>query len=93
MVVDARQPHHRMLAQQVGLAASQFLSRGIIFVKAGELALDADELGAVGVSVVVEPVGEHQARSIVVGMLGDILNEGFLVIQGRLLLGGLSRRS
>src|SRR5207244_2423775 len=59
------------------------LVRGLVRAP-GELDLSADELGAVGLAVIVEPVGEDEARSVLVGMVGDVGQEGLFGSHGGL---------
>jgi hypothetical protein len=47
-----------------------------------QLDLDADELGAVGVAVLFQPVGVDQSGRIIVGVLDDGLQKGFIVGHG-----------
>jgi hypothetical protein len=53
---------------------------GVVAGQAFEAALGADEVGAVGVAVVVEPVGEDEARGVVLGRLLDGAEEGPLLV-------------
>jgi hypothetical protein len=50
--------------------------------QAGVLDLHADELGAVGVAVLVEPVGVDQAQRIIVRLLDDGTEESLFVGHG-----------
>jgi hypothetical protein len=44
----------------------------------GQLDLDADELGAVGLAVLVDPVGVNEAGGVVLGVVEDGLEQGLL---------------
>jgi hypothetical protein len=60
--------------QQLGFAFFQAVESGIVAGELGQLALHSDEFGSglvVGAALVVEPIGIHQSRHIVVGMFVD----------------------
>src|SRR5438067_1186431 len=63
------EPAFPIPSQQRLLALRKRRPARVISGQASQLALDADELGAVGVAVLVEPVGVHQPRRILVGVL------------------------
>jgi hypothetical protein len=70
--------------EQFAFAFAKGLLLGIILREVSAEALDADELGTIAVAVVVEPVGEHQARGIVVGVGDDVFEESLLVVHDSL---------
>src|SRR5262245_45872857 len=51
--------------------------------KPRQFALHADELGAVGIALFFEPVGVHQPRPVIVGILDDHLQERVVGGHGR----------
>jgi hypothetical protein len=62
-----------VLLQQLLLAEAEPHLGGVPGRQAGPLDLHADELGAVAVALLVEPVGVTEARGIVV----DVCDDGF----------------
>src|SRR5262249_33606637 len=66
-----------VLAEQLLLALLQGRPQRVVFVAFGEVELRADELGTVGLVVLLQPVGVHQARRVVVGVLDDVGQETF----------------
>src|SRR5262249_47024621 len=68
------------------LAALQRRLGRVVGVQAGALDLHADELGALGLTVFVQPVGIDQAQAIIVGVVGDVGEKplfGVLLLAGR----------
>ncbi len=66
-----------VFGQEVGLALGEGRASWLVRPVARQLDLRADELGSIRLAVIVEPVGEDQPRRVVVGMLKDVLVEGY----------------
>src|SRR5262249_39600453 len=78
----ALEPLLAVLAQQLPFALLQSGLPGVVLRQPGALALDADELGAGGVAILLQPVGVHQPWRVVIGALGDGRQEGLLGVHG-----------
>lgn len=76
---DAAGDHGEALPFAVGeqrpLLPLQGLPTWVVLGKAGEFALDPDEGGSLGLSVLLQPVGEGWAKPLVVGVGDDGLEE------------------
>src|SRR5262245_39863290 len=64
-------------SQQPLLAPLQLSPAALVHPWPGQLALDADEFGPVGVATLVEPVGVDQPGRVVLRVSADVLEEGF----------------
>jgi hypothetical protein len=79
---QAAPPGFCVLAQQLLLPPYQLFSTRVVLVQSGQGTLQTDELSAVGVAVLLQPVGEDQAQAIIVGIVADGSQEGSLLVVG-----------
>jgi hypothetical protein len=70
--------------QQFLFATLEFPTPGIVRAHPGEVTLQTDELGTLGLAVIAEPVGIDQPRPIVLRMRPNVLNEGGIQVHGLL---------
>jgi hypothetical protein len=76
------EPFALVVEQERALAGPQVVGPRVVRRQALAPALKADEFGAGTVAVLVQPVGVHQPRRIVLGILEDGLKKGVGVSHG-----------
>src|SRR5262249_47908408 len=64
---------------QLPLAVLKGRALRVVLAHRRQTTLQADELGAMRLTVLLQPVGEHQPRSVVLGVGADVFEKGRLL--------------